>query len=314
MKKPALKADFAKMVDQAMKIKGREGLRPVVEKELLHYDILFALNQEGFLKDLTFQGGTSLRLCYGSDRFSEDLGFAGGPTFSSIKLQKIADTLEKYLGGRYGLEVDVKEPKELRDLPQNDGITVDKWQVSVTTAPGNSRLPRQRIKFEVANIPAYTSTRLTLARNYSFLPNGYEDTLLKVETPDEIMADKLVAFPACTSHIRHRDIWDLRFLMRMDERIRPKVNADLVQKKLADYGIQNFDELLDGAIARIPEIIRSKAFAHEMDRFVPADARAETFGKGEGWFEPLSQRTVKIFSDLRNELYPKAAPADLEFF
>ncbi|HET6629122.1 MAG TPA: nucleotidyl transferase AbiEii/AbiGii toxin family protein, partial [Woeseiaceae bacterium] len=46
--------------------------RPVVEKELLHYDILFALDTEGLLDPLTFQGGTSLRLCYGAQRFSED--------------------------------------------------------------------------------------------------------------------------------------------------------------------------------------------------------------------------------------------------
>ena len=41
--RPVMKADFGKLVEQAMR-KGREGLRPVVEKELLHYDILFALD------------------------------------------------------------------------------------------------------------------------------------------------------------------------------------------------------------------------------------------------------------------------------
>lgn len=43
-------------------------MRPVIEKELLHYDILFTLDKAGLLSALTFQGGTSLRLCYGLPR------------------------------------------------------------------------------------------------------------------------------------------------------------------------------------------------------------------------------------------------------
>ena len=35
-----------------------EALLPVVEKELLHYDILAALDTSGWLDRLVFQGGT----------------------------------------------------------------------------------------------------------------------------------------------------------------------------------------------------------------------------------------------------------------
>ena len=52
-------------------------LRPVVEKELLHYEILRALDEAAVLDKLVFQGGTSLRLCHGAPRYSEDLDFAG---------------------------------------------------------------------------------------------------------------------------------------------------------------------------------------------------------------------------------------------
>jgi hypothetical protein len=37
-------------------------LRSVVEKELLHYEIFNALDDVSLLKNLIFQGGTSLRL------------------------------------------------------------------------------------------------------------------------------------------------------------------------------------------------------------------------------------------------------------
>jgi len=67
------KKTLTKLVDQAMKMDGHTHMRPVIEKELLHYDILFVLDKEKLLDKLTFQGGTSLRLCYGAVRFSEDL-------------------------------------------------------------------------------------------------------------------------------------------------------------------------------------------------------------------------------------------------
>ena len=57
-------------------------LEAVVVKELIHYDILWCLEREGFLHQLAFHGGTDLRLCYVAPRMSEDLDFAGGPGFT----------------------------------------------------------------------------------------------------------------------------------------------------------------------------------------------------------------------------------------
>jgi predicted nucleotidyltransferase component of viral defense system len=61
---------------------GRAAMVPVIEKELLHYDILDELDRFSLLARLSFQGGTCLRLCYGSERYSEDLDFAGGSDFN----------------------------------------------------------------------------------------------------------------------------------------------------------------------------------------------------------------------------------------
>ena len=119
-------ANFAALVDKAMSLSGRGHMRPVIEKELLHYDILFSLDKEGLLDILTFQGGTSLRLCYGSPRFSEDLDFAGGRDFAGRQMAKMKESLEHYIGARYQLDVWVKEPGELRADPDHDGVTVDK--------------------------------------------------------------------------------------------------------------------------------------------------------------------------------------------
>lgn len=51
----------------ASKVDGAR-LTPVIEKEIVHYEIIRSLGRNGLLQDITFQGGTSLRLCYGSQR------------------------------------------------------------------------------------------------------------------------------------------------------------------------------------------------------------------------------------------------------
>ncbi len=109
---------FSTLVTKAMAASGHAHMRPVIEKELLHYDILFSLDREGLLDLLTFQGGTCLRLCYGSARYSEVLDFVGGPEFNSLRLMSMKDCLEQYICRRCAIEVDVKEPRDLRNEPE----------------------------------------------------------------------------------------------------------------------------------------------------------------------------------------------------
>jgi predicted nucleotidyltransferase component of viral defense system len=204
--------DFNRLIERAMLVAGRANMRPVIAKELLHYDILFCLDNDGLLDKLTFQGGTSLRLCYGAPRLSEDLDFVGGREFVTAQLMKMKNSLEKYIGERYGLEILVKEPKEIATISQYQDIKVDKWQLSLTTASDKKDIPKQKIKIEVVNIPAYSRVPQSLQQNYDFLPDGYSDTLIMTETLDEIMADKLISLVSNQRYIRYRDILDLRWL------------------------------------------------------------------------------------------------------
>lgn len=290
--------EFDALVEEAIRQGDLANLRPVVEKELLHYDILFCLSEAGLLKSLTFQGGTSLRLCYSSNRFSEDLDFAGGPDFCSANLAQMKDCIEDYLGNRYGLEVTVKEPNELRAEPEYAEVKVDKWQISVTTFPERKDLPRQRIKIEVANIPAYTHTWRQLVRNYTVLPDGYSDTLIRVETLEEVMADKLVSFPATTSYIRYRDMWDLLWLKQQGA----KIDVNLVSQKLKDYKIDDFEKNLQARIDSLPNIISEGNFHNEMKRFIPSSVYETSLGK-EGFSSFLLDSLKDLLNQLRKELY-----------
>ncbi|MCL7945172.1 nucleotidyl transferase AbiEii/AbiGii toxin family protein [Marinobacter sp. ATCH36] len=77
---------------------GLSVLRPVVEKEILHHDILRELSHADLLQRLTFIGGTCLRACYASNRMSEDPYFTGCADFKELCELGSAPTLSVALG------------------------------------------------------------------------------------------------------------------------------------------------------------------------------------------------------------------------
>jgi predicted nucleotidyltransferase component of viral defense system len=296
-------ADFNALVAKAMQQTEVAAMRPVIEKELLHYDILYCLDQAGLLNELVFQGGTSLRLCHGGNRFSEDLDFAGGVDFSSARLAEMKTCIEDYIGKRYGLEVTVKEPASLRQEKEYAELRVDKWQINITTAPGQKDMPKQKIKLEVANVPAYTKEALPLRNNYDFLPDGYEDTLVFTETLDEVMADKLISLPATQRYIRHRDLWDLVWLQQQNARLNP----ELIRLKLADYKIPDYQLMLESRIASLDEIVASAAFQNEMKRFLPTNVYNRTLGQ-EKFKSFMLSSLKKLLTELHTELFGSFTP------
>lgn len=69
----------------------------MLEKEVLHNDIMLVLHKEGILQHLTFICGASLRLCYNSSRLSEDLDFTAGFDFNPNKFDGLEKKLEEHL-------------------------------------------------------------------------------------------------------------------------------------------------------------------------------------------------------------------------
>ena len=286
--------DFNILVELAMREAGYSHMRPVIEKELLHFDLLFVLDKQGLLDKLTFQGGTSLRLCYGSSRLSEDLDFAGGYDFTTSQLMDMKDCIESYITSRYGLEVSVKEPSEMSIEPKYQDINVDKWQITITTSPTRKDLPRQKIKIEVCNIPAYTRVPQALNANYDFLPDGYSDVLIMTESLDEIMADKLISLVNTTRYVRHRDIWDLRWLKQHGA----TMNKKFILSKIHDYKITDYPTKLEKMMMSIDEIIYSDRFHNELSRFIPLDVQERTLKK-EIFKDFLINETKLLLSELK---------------
>ncbi|WP_110648249.1 nucleotidyl transferase AbiEii/AbiGii toxin family protein [Salinicola peritrichatus] len=300
-------ADFAALVDRAMEDPNRRAMRPVVEKELLHFDILFALDRERLLEGLTFQGGTSLRLCYGAPRFSEDLDFVGGTEFTRQDVSRIKTCIEDYVSRRYRPEVTVKQPKTLREDPRYAEVKVDKWQIAVTTAPARRDLAKQKIKLEIANIPAYTRQANGLQLHYPFLPDGYTDLLILTETLDEIMADKLVSLVNTQRYVRNRDIWDLQWLKQQGA----QPDVELVRKKLSDYRITDYTVKARRLIEHLSGIIQGAEFQQEMQRFLPADVLDRTLNNPK-FADYLTRELKRTFTQIVDALEGQK-PAGPEF-
>ena len=267
------------------------GLRPIIEKEIIHYDILAAMSQKGYLAHLTFQGGTSLRLCYGSERLSEDLDFTGGSGFKQSTMENLKLDIELSLQDKYGLAVTVKPPKE---VSSNEGIQVSAWQVSVETQPEDRSVPRQRVKIEVANVPSYTREARAIRNNYPELM--VDEVLVQVQSLEEIMADKLLAFPI-TTNIRYRDIWDLTFMARRG--MQP--NVDLLKNKIADYGVEGYQESLLARRDALSDIVHGADFQAQMSRFLPTDVINSRVSRAD--FKEATVNTVRdLFAEVRRNL------------
>lgn len=276
-------------------------IRPVIEKELLHYDILFSLDAHGLLNPLTFQGGTALRLCYGSSRYSEDLDFSAGKQFERAIFLQMKECLETYVGQRYGLEVNVKEPGDLEIKEDLDGIHVDRWQLIINTAPKRKDLPNQQIKIEITNVPAYSRVPRPLKKNYAFLPDGYEDLLIMTESLEEIMADKIVSLVNSRKYIRHRDIWDIRWLMQHNISLSPQI-LEWVHSKIQDYQIKDYAERLETFLRTLPEILKSAPFRQEMSRFLTQESRIRTLDS-EKFLVFLEQEILTLFNQVKQQLH-----------
>jgi len=277
---------FDQLVDEAMKSQEElHVLRPVVEKELLHHDILREMSGAGLLEGLTFIGGTCLRACYGSLRLSEDLDFTGGVDFKREDLAGLGEVLVERLGDRYGLPVKVSDPVK-------DEGNVSTWKMSIETRPGQRHLPAQRIHLDICAIPSHDRKPMML-RNLYGVDMGTAGLILQAESREEILADKLVALAFRENRVKNRDLWDLGWLVQSGV-VLPK---ELLPMKAGDHGrtwgtfVKNLEERI-GALRENSEM--REDFVKEMRRFLPS-ALIETVGN-EGYWAYL----VGVLDDLKD--------------
>ncbi|MFY8268843.1 MAG: nucleotidyl transferase AbiEii/AbiGii toxin family protein [Terrimicrobiaceae bacterium] len=266
---------FDQVVNEALRSRAElTSLRPVVEKELLHHDILREMSEAGLLTGLTFIGGTCLRACYGSSRLSEDLDFTGGSDFQRSDLAELARVLVDRLQTRYGLPVSVSEPVKT-------GGQVSTWKLTIETRPGRKHLPAQRIQLDICAIPSH-DPRPMMLRNLYGIDLGTSGLILQAQSREEILADKVIALAFRENRIKNRDLWDIAWLIQQGI----ELPVQLIPLKIGDHQREpaEFTALLKDRIAALrtqPEL--RDEFMKEMRRFLPAATVRDTIEKELYW-------------------------------
>lgn len=283
---------FDQLVDTALRNRSELApLRPVVEKELLHHDILREMNRAGLLHGLTFMGGTCLRLCYGATRLSEDLDFTGGADFRREDLEHLGRTLEGGLQEKYGLSTTVAEPTR-------DAGNVDTWRVRIQTRPERKDLPLQRINLDICAIPSHDTQPMMLINPYG-VDMGTSGLILNAQSRSEILADKLVALALRPNRIKNRDLWDIVWLHQQGVTL----PVELVPLKLRDHRCtpNRFRDLLRERIDSLQaDASVHKAFRDEMRRFLPPESLQSTADAPAYWqylCSQVAQDAERILSD-----------------
>jgi predicted nucleotidyltransferase component of viral defense system len=300
---------FDQLVDEALQNRqDMSSLRVVVEKELLHHDILRVLSSSGMLAKLTFIGGTCLRTCYGSNRLSEDLDFTGGLDFSHESLSDMTHMLKDMLRIKYGLNVDVSDPI-------HDEGKVKTWKIKVQTRPEHMRnLPAQRIHIDICSIPSYHVRPMMLLNPYG-VEMGTSGLIIQAESREEIFTDKLIAFAMRTNRIKYRDLWDIIWLNQQN--VKPQM--DLIEAKLNDHAYDKLSYLqLFSSRLRTLQVDPQMAleFKKEMYRFLPLDIVSKTLGQEDFWtflinlMEDLYRQIEKTLTNNIHELDQKFSGYD----
>lgn len=266
---------FDQLVTEALKNQSDlSTLRMVVEKELLHHDILRILSQHQLLTDLTFIGGTCLRACYGGIRLSEDLDFTGGSHFTRDSLSTMGNILTETLHTKYGLSVNVSEP--MKDIKN-----VDTWKIKVETRPQHKHFPAQRINIDICAIPSYDKRPMLLLNPYG-VDMGTAGLIIQAQSREEIFTDKLLAFALRPNRIKYRDIWDILWLYQLGL----KPIFELIPDKLHDrnHDLSEFIHLFNDRKKLLLENEKLQSeFKQEMRRFLPVAKMNEIIDNDNLW-------------------------------
>ena len=179
-------------------------------KEIVQEIALLGLYRGDFFKAAAFCGGTSLRIFYGLDRFSEDLDFsllAPDPNFDlSAYTRVVQDEL-----GAYGLEMTVTEKIKHNDSAVKSafikgGTQIHLVKISSVSPPVSGVHPEEQIqvKLEVdTDPPEWADFEI----KYQLLPIPYH---VRMYTPPSLFAGKVHALlcRGWQSRVKGRDFYD----------------------------------------------------------------------------------------------------------
>jgi len=216
-----------KMLNQPFSKKLQQGA-------LLQLILLHTLYSQSGSDQLIFQGGTALRWIYGGQRASEDLDFVSSmPPSQFRKLLNQALPQTRHLAlSQFGMGVFEEKPRHaslgsfrtfilFRPNTQREKINV---RIEVEQNQSNqSPAPRK--------IPMMDCPSVFNVMKEGLLTLPYSSSILVVETPEEILTDKLRALYE-RPYLKGRDLYDLWFLHSM---LGARTHLEQLDRKLKSY-------------------------------------------------------------------------------
>jgi len=201
---------------------------------LLQLILLHTLYGQSGSEQIVFQGGTALRWIYGGQRASEDLDFVSSMPPSQLKKllnQALPQTRHLALS-QFGMGVFEEKPRHaslgsfrtfilFRPNTQREKINV---RIEVEQNQSNqSPAPRK--------IPMMDCPSVFNVMKEGLLTLPYSSSILVVETPEEILTDKLRALYE-RPYLKGRDLYDLWFLHSM---LGARTHLEQLDRKLKSY-------------------------------------------------------------------------------
>lgn len=220
--------------------------------EAMHLLILETLFSQKLSEKIAFQGGTSIHLLYGGDRFSEDLDFSCGDLKLEelYQLMKISNTMiNKNIVQEFGKgSIKWKYPE------LNRASKVKKWWCIFSPEGTSSKI---QVKMEFAFFPYYEKKILPVKSKVF----PYRQPIVNGISPEELLCEKICAL-AGRSYLKGRDYFDIWYLTIVKN---SPLKMDMIFKKFSDYEIVNPKRGLKKAL----EGCNKKFLSREMSVYLP---------------------------------------------
>ena len=223
-------------------------------KEIIQEIVLSGLSRGNFFKEAAFYGGTTLRIFYKLDRFSEDLDFALLNPNKDFDLTKYFEYIDKELKA-YGLNLEINTKEKSIDsnitsafLKGNTLEHILKFFPNEENHEYDHLLKNIKIKFEVDINPP---SGATYDDEYKLLPSPHQ---IKLYDKESLFAGKIHAI-LCRNwktRVKGRDLYDYIFFLANNT----KVNLDLIKNKLIDSNYINSNDEFN--LKALKELLKKK--------------------------------------------------------
>ncbi len=245
-------------------------------KEIVQEIILFALWRADFFEVAAFQGGTSLRILYGMNRFSEDIDFIlrePNPEFQwRPHLDNIAETCEEF-----GIAPEVLN-KQRMDSNVKAALIKDTSVANQLNLRFYDQKPGKKltIKLEIDTNPP---TGSDFEYTYLSFPVDYEVCHQDLSSNFALKMHALL----CRPYLKGRDWYDFNWYIAQD--IAPKI--ELLKNALLQHGPwQGQDVNVDRAW--LVNALRGKMTSIDW-----RDAAVDV----ERFLKPIEQKSLKLWSE-----------------